>query len=147
MILLISLFFVSCENISFNGSRTGNNSQFIVDFKVLNTSKTHTMNLEAGERIDVVISLESGDLKVYVYDSNNNYSYRSDKAFSTDFTLTIDHDDNYTFEIVGRNSAKGRVEFKKIDWKWFTFNLFLSYPNIFQGFLWTLLSFFLGRCY
>ena len=115
MVLLISLFFVSCENISFNGSRTGNNSQFIVAFKVLNTTKTHTMNLEAGERIDVVINLESGDLKVYVYDSNNNYSYRSDKAFSTDFTLTIDHDDNYTFEIVGRNSAKGRVEFKKID--------------------------------
>ena len=115
LLVIISFIFISCENISFNGSRTGNSSQFIVDFKVLNTTKTHTMNLEQGKRINVSIKKESGDLKVYVYDSNKNYSYRSDSAFNSDFILTIDHNDNYTFEIVGSNNAKGRVEFKKID--------------------------------
>jgi len=115
LLVIISFIFISCENISFNGSRTGNSSQFIVDFDVLNTSKTHKMSLEQGERINVSIKKESGDLKVYVYDSNKNYSYRSDSAFNSDFILTIDHNDNYTFEIVGTNNAKGRVAFKKID--------------------------------
>lgn len=115
LLFIIGFIFVSCDNISFNGSRTGNSSQFIVDFDVLNTTKSHTMTLSEGERIKVIIEKEKGDLKVYIYDSNHKYSYRSDNAFNSSFVVSIDHTDTYTFEIVGENNSKGKVEFKKID--------------------------------
>lgn len=114
-LFFISIFFIGCQDITFSGSQTGNNTQFIVDFDVLNTTKSHKLPLKTGDSVSVTITKESGNLEIYVYDSNKNYIYRSNRALDSKFTLTVNHNDDYTFEIKGDHNAKGKVIFKKIN--------------------------------
>ena len=43
-----------------NGSRTGNDSQFLMEYTVLNTTDGQTLSLEAGDALDVAVVSTSG---------------------------------------------------------------------------------------
>lgn len=109
-ILLVSI--VGCvKEPVFNGSRTSNDTQFILEYEVLNDTKTHDMELEEGTIINVVISDNSGRVDILVEDVNGEIAYKGDHASSGNFSFKIPKTETYTFSVTG-SKAKGGVSFK-----------------------------------
>ena len=60
--MLCSLTFVACGNKDaiFNGNRTGNDSQFMMDYTILNTTDSQLLELETGDIIDIEVVSNAG---------------------------------------------------------------------------------------
>lgn len=97
----------------FDGSRTSNDVQFVMNCSVLNDTKTHEMRLEKDEIIDVAIESLSGRVDIIVEDSEGNEIYRGNDADSGKFQLIITETSTYKFTVTGRD-AKGSVSFKVV---------------------------------
>lgn len=114
IILLIGLILTistGCGKQVFNGNRTGNDKQFIMEYTVLNKTQTHQMKLEKGASIDVIIENKSGRLDILIVNEEGEKLYRADDASTGKFSLEIPKTDTYSFSITG-NKAKGSVSFK-----------------------------------
>lgn len=109
--ILIIVAASGCGRQVFNGSRTGNDKQFIMDYSVLNRTETHEMNLEQGSIVDVVIENNSGRVDILVTDADGQEIYRGDDASSSKFSLNIPKTGTYKFSVTG-SKAKGSVSFK-----------------------------------
>lgn len=109
---IILLSFSGCTNgdVEFEGSRVSNDTQFVLDFSILNTTYIHEMDLFENDTIDVFIDRLSGKLNILVTDQNDESIYRSDNASSVQFALIIVSDGLYRFEISGEK-ASGYVSF------------------------------------
>lgn len=108
--LLLSLF-TGCGKQIFDGSRTGNDKQFIMDYKVLNKTETHEMKLDKGAKVDVAIKNKSGRLDVIVESADGKEIYKGNDIESGQFTLEIEDSGTYKFTVIGAK-AKGSVSFK-----------------------------------
>jgi hypothetical protein len=108
--LLLTLF-TACGKQIFDGSRTGNDKQFIMDYKVLNKTETHEMKLDKGAKVDVAIKNTSGRLDVFVESADGKEIYKGNDIESGQFTLEIKDAGNYKFIVTG-SKAKGSVSFK-----------------------------------
>ena len=64
--LTLTLFLSGCSAPTFNGSRTGNDSQFLMEYTVLNTTDGQTLSLEAGDALDVAVVSASGAVSVNI---------------------------------------------------------------------------------
>ena len=113
-VLVGVLILAGCQEQIFDGSVTGNETQFILDFNVLNTTKTHEMKLEEGTNIYVSIEKKSGNIAISITDSDGKVIYKSDSADSWDFVVTTTKVDTYKFTVTGTD-AKGSVSFKTIE--------------------------------
>lgn len=110
--ILIFAFMTACsKQSSFDGSRTGNNEQFIMEYNVLNDTQTHEMELEQGVIIDVTIENIKGRLDVIVANVNGGEIYRGNDASSGHFLIEIPKTGTYLFTVTG-SKAKGGVSFK-----------------------------------
>lgn len=114
-VLLLTLTFglISCvDEVTFSGSKTANDHQFLVDFDILNTTVEATMVLVVGDKIDTAIEIESGDVDIEVKNGNGTMAYRGNDVSTGTFILTIEEAGTYTFTITGVK-AKGFVHFVK----------------------------------
>lgn len=111
--LLLSLF-TGCGKQIFDGSRTGNDKQFIMDYTVLNKTETHEMKLDKGAKVDVAIKNKSGRLDVIVESADGKEIYKGNDIESGQFTLEIKDSGTYKFTVTGAK-AKGSVSFKVRD--------------------------------
>lgn len=115
LIIILSTFVVfiisGCGKHLFSGSITGNNEQFIIDYLVMNSTKTHEMKLEKGINIDTIIENKSGHLDILITNSNGEEIYRGDDVKSSKFSIEIPKTDTYNFSVTG-NKAKGIISFK-----------------------------------
>ncbi|MFT5873807.1 MAG: DNA/RNA endonuclease YhcR with UshA esterase domain [Clostridium sp.] len=117
MILSMLIFLIAttgCKKQVFSGSCAGNEKQFLMDYSILNCTKTHDMKLEKGTIINVVIENNSGNLDIFVSDSNGEKIYKGDNATSGNFSLEVPNTDTYKFSVKGSN-AKGSISFKVAD--------------------------------
>ena len=112
--ILVLTFSTGCGKQIFDGSRTGNDKQFIIDYTVLNKTETHEMKLNQGSKVEVVIDNKSGSLDIVVANADGKEIYRGDDAQSGQFTLEIKESGTYKFTVTG-TKAKGRVSFKVRD--------------------------------
>jgi hypothetical protein len=111
---LVIFFTAGCGKQVFNGSSTGNDTQFLLDYSILNCTKTHEMKLKEGTNINVIIESSSGRVDILVVGSNGDEIYRGDNASSGEFALKIPKSDTYKFSVTG-SDAKGSVSFKTSD--------------------------------
>lgn len=112
-ILMLTLA-VSCGDQVFNGNRTSNDKQFILDYSVLNRTETHEMKLQEGSKINVVVESKSGSVDILVTDSNGLVIYKANNATSGNFLIQIPKSDTYKFSVTGKK-ARGAVSFKVSD--------------------------------
>ncbi len=112
--ILILIAAIGCSKPVFNGSRTGNEGQFIMDYSVLSRTENHEMKLQKGDIIAVEIVQNAGKLKLLVTDPDGKEIYRSDNAITSEFSLEIQTDGTYKFEVTGEK-AKGSISFKVVD--------------------------------
>ena len=115
--IFLLIFFISgCAdknaNAVFNGSKTANDNQFIMEYEILNTTYTEKLELKKNEVIKVEIVNDSGNLNISVIGESGEKVYKGNDISSSSFSLTIPKDDTYEFSVEGKK-AKGSVSFKK----------------------------------
>lgn len=109
--IFIAFSTLSCTDpVEFQGTESSNNSQYILDFDILNVTKSHDILLFEGDVVDVKIIKEDGEFDVSLQDSGNNYIYKGDNASSSEFSLNISSTDTYHIKVTGRE-AHGYVSF------------------------------------
>ena len=112
-ILCISLTLLSaCGHATFNGSSTGNDTQFIMEYSIFNTSDHREMALKTGDVIDTTVVSDDGSVDIQVENSAGEAIYSETDVPTSEFEISISQDDVYTFTVTG-HEAKGSVSFIK----------------------------------
>lgn len=115
VLFLLPICLTGCKKngSTFSGSKTGNDTQFLVDFDVLNTTVDYAMPLSDGDKIEATIDIEDGKVDILVQNENGTIIYNSDDVESGNLTLSITESGNYTFYVTGYK-AKGSIHFNKV---------------------------------
>lgn len=106
--LLLTVSFTACSSVQFSGSRTGNESQLIMDYKVLNTTDTQALELSAGDIVNFEIVSQSGSVDVRLQKEGEDPIYEGTDIPTSMFQVTIDDGGTYIASVTGRR-AKGSV--------------------------------------
>ena len=110
-VICVLLFVMAgCQRVEFDGSRVSDDTQFLLEYNVLNSTQTHEMALEQGERLHVQIEKESGRLDITVSDLDGKEIYKGNDADTSEFYLEIQQTGEYSFAVTGAE-AKGSVSF------------------------------------
>lgn len=113
-VLIITMLLSACEKSAFNGSRIGNDSQFIMEYKIFNTTDGQSLLLESGDTIRAEVVVDSGKLSIKIQKDSDTPVYESDNIVSSEnFDVEIQESGTYKITVTGE-AAKGSVSFKKI---------------------------------
>ncbi|VYU44582.1 Uncharacterised protein [Eubacterium limosum] len=108
LILVLSL--TACVS-DFDGSRTGNDSEFVMDYKIFNTTDSQDLIVAEGDSIHANIVVDDGHLSFKIQKDNEDPVYESEKIFfSHEFDVEIEESGTYTVTVTGEK-AKGSVSF------------------------------------
>jgi hypothetical protein len=116
MMLLTGLSFTlnACV-VEFNGSRTGNEDQFILDVKALNREESHELYLNSEDMIEVKSQITKGEMQVsIVHEETNESIYEGNLKGDFKFIVTVHTEGTFIITVNGKNAA-GYIEFKKIN--------------------------------
>lgn len=112
--LSIILSLGACGKTSFDGSRTGNDNQFIMEYKIFNTTDRQSLFLETGDMIRAEVIVDSGKLAIKIQKDSNAPLYESDNIVASEnFDVKIQESGTYQITVTGEK-AKGSVSFEKI---------------------------------
>ena len=108
MLLIISLSACSSD---FDGSRTGNDTQLIMEYTAFNTTDTQDFVVEAGDIIHAEIVVEDGHLSYKIQKDDEEPIAESEGIFfSVEYDFDVEESGTYTVTVTGEN-AKGSVKF------------------------------------
>lgn len=107
-ILVLSLTACGAD---FDGSRTGNHNEFMMDYKVFNKTDSQDLIVEKGDTIHAEIIVEGGSLSFRIQREDEVPVYEGeDVSFSDEFDIDIEESGTYTVSVTGEK-AKGSVSF------------------------------------
>lgn len=113
-ILILTSLLSACGGPSFDGSRTGNDSQFVMKYEIFNTTDGQRLLLEAGDILRAEFVVDSGALSVKIQKDTDIPIYESSNiAASDNFDVAIEESGTYTITVTGKK-AKGSVSFQKL---------------------------------
>lgn len=108
--LAITIFLSACGT-DFDGSRIGNNNEFIMQYSVLNTTDMQELTVETGDTIHVNLVVKKGSLSIKIQKDGEEPIYEDNGiSASNEFDVEIDESGTYTVEVTGKK-AKGSVSF------------------------------------
>lgn len=108
MLLIISLSACSSD---FDGSRTGNDTQLIMEYTEFNTTDTQDLVVEAGDIIHAEIVVEDGHLSYKIQKDDEEPIAESEGIFfSVEYDFDVEESGTYTVTVTGEK-AKGSVKF------------------------------------
>lgn len=108
MLLVISLSACSSD---FDGSRTGNDTQLIMEYTEFNATDSQDLVVEAGDIIHAEIVVEAGHLSYKIQKDDDEPIAESEGIFfSVEYDFNIKESGTYTVTVTGEN-AKGSVKF------------------------------------
>ncbi|MHC5229573.1 hypothetical protein ACYSNW_15010 [Enterococcus sp. LJL99] len=112
LISIITLLLVSCRMIAkFNGSRTGNDDHFIMNYKVLNIEDSQELTLKKADKVICEIDNEAGEITITItHVGKDELIKKNYKREKDQFTFEVPNDGKYTISVSG-NKAKGKVSF------------------------------------
>ena len=107
-ILALFVSLTACGT-KFDGSRTGNDIEFIMEYNVLNTTDTQDLIVESGNTISGKIIVNKGSLSIKIQKDDEEPIYEDNEiSVSNEFAIEIDESGTYTVEVTGKG-AKGSV--------------------------------------
>lgn len=107
---ILGLSLTAC-GVDFDGSRTGNNNEFMMDYKVFNKTDAQDLIVEKGDTIHAEIIVEDGSLSFRIQREDEAPVYEGeDVSFSDEFDIDIEESGTYTVSVTGEK-AKGSVSF------------------------------------
>lgn len=108
MLLIISLSACSSD---FDGSRTGNDTQLIMEYTEFNTTDSQDLVVEAGDIIHAEIVVEDGHLSYKIQKDDDEPIAESEGIFfSVEYDFDVEESGTYTVTVTGED-AKGSVKF------------------------------------
>ncbi len=108
--LAITIFLSGCGT-DFDGSRIGNDNEFIMQYSVLNTTDMQELTVETGDTIHVNLVVKKGSLSIKIQKDGEEPIYEDNGiSASNEFDVEIDESGTYTVEVTGKK-AKGSVSF------------------------------------
>jgi hypothetical protein len=113
-VILSALLLAGCASATFNGSRTGNDSQLVMEYTVFNTTDSQTLKLEQGDRLAVTIVDEQGTLSLSIAMEGEDPLYEDLDAQSRTFELVIPKSGNYQVTVTGEQ-AKGSLSVVRVE--------------------------------
>lgn len=111
--LVLCYLFISLSACSsdFDGSRTGNDTQLIMEYTEFNTTDTQDLVVEAGNIIHAEIVVEDGHLSYKIQkDDDEPIAESKGIFFSVEYDFDVEESGTYTVTVTGEK-AKGSVEF------------------------------------
>ena len=109
-ILILSLTACGAD---FDGSRTGNSNEFVMNYKVFNKTDSQNLIVEKGDTIHAEIVVEGGSLSIKIQKDDEVPIYEGvDVSFSDEFDVEINESGTYTVSVTGEK-AKGSVIWRK----------------------------------
>lgn len=107
---LLVLSLTAC-GADFDGSRTGNNHEFVMDYRIFNKTDTQDLIVEKGDTIHTEIIVEGGSLSFKIQKDGEVPVYEGkDVSFSDEFDIDIGESGTYTVSVTGEK-ASGSVSF------------------------------------
>lgn len=108
--LILALSLTAC-GVAFEGNRTGNDNEFVMDYKVLNKTDSQDLIVEEGDTIHAEIIVGGGSLSFKIQKDDEVPVYEGvDVSFSDEFDVEIEESGTYTVTVTGKK-AKGGVSF------------------------------------
>ncbi len=112
IVALIILLLSACSSTKFDGSRTGNESQLIMEYKVLNKEDYQILELENGDTVDFKIVSESGKVDIILQKDGEKPVYKGVDIPTSSFSVDISESGKYKVSVIGKN-AKGNISIIK----------------------------------
>lgn len=107
---VLALSLAGCSS-RFDGSRTGNDSQLVMQYAVLNQTDTQALTAEAGDVIAADLVIEAGSLSVRIQKEGETPLYEEEDLTASDqFELSIQESGVYTVTVTGKHT-KGSLSF------------------------------------
>ena len=92
----------------FTGERIKNPDAYLLDIQRMNGSDRHTMNLTAGDVLQVAFETGKGSLRMEITAPDGMLLYAGNGEAATDFEITIPETGAYTITVKARH-AKGTI--------------------------------------
>ena len=112
IIVFVAILLSGCSTSKFNGSRTGNESQLIMNYTILNTTDFQMLKLAAGDIVNFEIKSESGKLNIVFQKDGEKPVYEGTNVTTSSFKVNINESGEYKVSVTGKN-AKGSVSIIK----------------------------------
>lgn len=106
----LAVFFLvrgSHDSGSFRGTCVKNPDSYTLDIDHMNGEDSHTLELQAGDALQVHFSLEKGSLKLTITAPDGTEVYAGNGTEAADFTVNIPESGIYTVSVTARNVAGG----------------------------------------
>ena len=117
ILLVMCLLFAGCEGKStFDGSRTSGETEFRMEYSILNKEESAELKLAEGDQLLVSISHTTGNVDVIVGRNGEEPIYKGTGQENADFVLTIPQTGAYQISVRGHR-AKGEISFTCIPLK------------------------------
>lgn len=101
-------------NRTFDGSRTGNKSQLIMEYNILNTTDTQMLEFQKDDIVDFKITSKSGNLSIVLQKEGDEPIYKGVDIPTSSFQVEIEETGTYKVFVTGKK-AKGSVSIQKVD--------------------------------
>ena len=89
----------------FNGSRTGNDKQLIMEYTAFNTTDSQDLVVEAGDIIHTEIVIEDGQLSYKIQKNDDEPIAESEGIFfSVDYDVEVEESGTYTVTVTGEKT-------------------------------------------
>ena len=117
ILLVMGLLLTGCgQKNTFDGSRISNETEFRMEYSILDREESAEMKLTECDRIQVHISHTSGNVDVIVGENGEELIYKGTEQEKADFILTIPKTGCY-HNSVTCHRAKGEISFTCIPLK------------------------------
>lgn len=104
--LAITIFLSACGT-DFDGSRIGNDNEFIMQYSVLNTTDMQELTVETGDTIHVNLVVKKGSLSIKIQKDGEEPIYEDNGiSASNEFDVEIDESGTYTVEVTGKRQRE-----------------------------------------
>lgn len=105
-------YLVSINQAGFSGSRVKNPDSYLLDIRQMNGTDLHTLELEAGDTLEILFETEKGSLYMEIKAPDGTTVYRGNGKEVTAFEVNIPLDGDYPVVVEARH-AKGTIHIEK----------------------------------
>ena len=109
-----AVFLTACGQTRLAGSRVANPDSYRLDIERMTGTDTHTLELEAGDTLEIHFETEHGKLHLEIQAPDGTLLYTGNGEETTDFTVNISGSGAYSVYVEAHN-AKGAIHIQLSD--------------------------------
>lgn len=115
LIIVTALSATACKsNVKFDGERTGNDSEFILEYEMFNGSDSQDLKLQKGDSLEVEVVNDGGTLNMDIVKKDDGETlYEGENLRTSSFEIKAPEDGIYEVSVEGEK-AVGEVTVERI---------------------------------